>query len=96
MWNPSEIACARKRLSSAGMQSEDFSWLEAHGWSDTEIPPIASSSDALAYKRRETLLNDAIANLGVTERGESLEGRLAAAIGARQADWRERDDGGDF
>jgi hypothetical protein len=28
--------------------------------------------------------------LGISERGESLEGKLAAAIGARLADLRER------
>ena len=89
---PSETASARQRLSQAGMRDEDLAWLESHGWSDTAIPPITSPDDALAYKRRETLLNNAIANLGVTERGESLEGKLAATMGARQADWRERGD----
>jgi len=32
----------------------------------------------------------AIAGLGISERGESLEGRLAAALGARLADLRDR------
>lgn len=74
------------------MQDEDLAWLDAHGWSDAAILPVASLSDASACLRRENFLNNAIANLGVTERGESLEGRLAAAIGARQADWREQND----
>jgi hypothetical protein len=82
---------ARNRLTTAGFSAEDFTWFEQHGWNDADIPPPAPNEVA-AYERRETALNSAIAGLGITERGQSLEGRLAAAIGARLADLRDGDE----
>ena len=41
----------------------------------------------------ESALNATIAQLSYTERGASLEGRLAAAIGARCADAQDRASG---
>lgn len=82
---------ARARLAAAGMSGEDLAWLDKHGWSDADIPP-PSPGEIAAYERRESALNSAIAGMGFTERGDSLEGKLAAAIGARLADLRDRDE----
>jgi hypothetical protein len=82
---------ARARLAAAGMSGEDLAWLDRHGWNDADIPPPATD-EIEAYERREAMLNSAIAGFGVSERGESLEGKLAAAIGARLANLRERDE----
>jgi len=38
------------------------------------------------------MLNAAVAHLTFPERAESPEGRLAAALGARAADWTDRDE----
>jgi hypothetical protein len=82
---------ARARLAAAGMSGEDLAWLDRHGWNDADIPP-PSTDEIEAYERREAVLNSAIAGSGISERGESLEGKLAAAIGARLADLRDRDE----
>jgi hypothetical protein len=84
-----EIKAARSRLTAAGMSGEDLAWFDQHGWNDADIPP-PSADEIDAYERREATLNSAIAALGISERGGSLEGKLAAAIGARLADLRDR------
>jgi len=84
-----ETNAARIRLVAAGMSDEDLAWLDRHGWNDGDIPP-PTKDEIEAYQRREAKLNAAIAGLGVSERGDSLEGKLAAAIGARLADLRDR------
>jgi hypothetical protein len=89
-----ETTAARGRLAAAGLGPEDLAWFDQHGWNDADIPPPAPN-EVPAYQRREAGLNSAIAGLGITERGQSLEGRLAAAIGARLADLRDRDDDAD-
>ncbi len=86
-----EMNAARTRVSAAGMRGEDLAWLDRHGWNDADIPP-PSTDEIEAYERREATLNLAIAGLGISERGKSLEGKLAAAIGARLADLRDRDE----
>ncbi len=45
--------------------------------------------DTHVYRRRKALLHKAIEDLSVTERSASLEAKLAAAIGARLANWGE-------
>jgi hypothetical protein len=86
-----EVNAARARLAAVGMSGEDLAWLDRHGWNDADIPP-PSTNEIEAYERREATLNSAIAGLGIGERGESLEGKLAAAIRARLADLRDRDE----
>jgi len=75
----------------ADLTQADNDWFAAHHWDAAAIPP-ANADNAADYRRREAALNAAIAHLSVTERGESREGRLAAAIGARLADLRDPDD----
>lgn len=83
---------ARARLAAAGMGADDLRWLDSLGWSDAAVPPVKSEADAEAYRRREAKLNAAVASLTYAERGESVEGKLAAALGARLADWRDADE----
>ncbi|MBL8589031.1 MAG: hypothetical protein JNK46_10930 [Methylobacteriaceae bacterium] len=71
---------------------EDQRWFRAIGWDDARVAPIRSEAEAVAYARREAALNAAIAALTPPERGDSAEGRLAAALGAALANWRERDE----
>jgi hypothetical protein len=85
---------ARERLARAGLTAEDFAWFDSFGWSDARVP-APGPSDIAAYRRRESALNAVIAPLSYTERGESLEGRLAGAIGARCADAQDRASGDD-
>lgn len=89
-----ETTAVHDRLAAAGLGPEDLAWFDNHGWSDADIPP-PEPGEVPAYQRRETALNSAIAGLGITERGQSLEGGLAAAIGARLADLRDRDEDAD-
>ncbi len=91
MANSSDVAAARAKLAAAGMGKDDLDWLDSQGWNDAYIPAL-SPSEVDAYKRREAALNASIAELSVTERGASLQGRLAAAIGARLADLRDKDE----
>lgn len=76
----------------ARLSPADESWFASLGWRDDAVPPIAGEADYQAYARREAALKAATAHLGFSERGASREGRLAAAIGARMADWREREE----
>ncbi len=83
---------ARARLLAAGADQKDLDWFDTLGWNDAHTPPIASDADAAEFKRREEKLNAAVAHLSFPERAESPEGKLAAAIGARVADWSDRDE----
>jgi hypothetical protein len=89
MTRPSDISLTRVRLSKVGMGEEDVSWLEARRWNEAAIPPVMWPCDTHVYRRRKALLNKAIEDLSVTERSASLEAKLAAAIGARLANWGE-------
>lgn len=81
----------KERFRLAGLTSADLVWLESFGWDDAAVPqPRPDEIDN--YRRRETALNASIAALSFAERGESLQGRLAASIGARIADALDRED----
>jgi hypothetical protein len=82
------------RLILAGLNEGDIAWFDSFGCDDAEVP--APRADEIAsYRRRETALNSSIAALSYAERGDSREGRLAAAIGARIADAQDRAEGVD-
>ncbi|MCX7900047.1 MAG: hypothetical protein N2444_08205 [Methylocystis sp.] len=85
------VATARAKLAAAGMSGEDLAWFDTIGWNDAAIPP-PTPGEIGAYQRREVELNASIADLSITERGASLQGKLAAAIGARLADLRDWDE----
>lgn len=74
----------------ATLSVEDQRWFRAIGWDDAKVPAVRSEVEAADYARREAALNAAIDGLTFAERGDSAEGRLAAAIGAALANWRER------
>lgn len=86
-----DIERTQARLRSEGATAGDLAWLDGIGWDDAAVPP-ASAKVAEDYRRREAALNRAVAHLTFAERGESPEGRLAAAIGARLADLRDPED----
>jgi len=87
------IAEARARLLAAGAGRDDLDWLDQLGWSDANAPAVRTEADVSSLKRREALLNASVAHLSFAERAASPEGKLAAALGARIADWSDRDDG---
>lgn len=76
----------------AEISADDAAWLRKIGWNDAAVPPVAGADDAERYARLEKALNNALRGATFAERGESAEGRMAAAIGARLADWRDQDD----
>lgn len=76
----------------ASLPVEDQRWFRSIGWDDAQVPPVRSDVEAADYARREAALTGAIEGLTFAERGDSAEGRLAAAIGAALANWRERDE----
>lgn len=76
----------------AEISADDAAWLRKTGWSDAAVPAIANAADAERYARLEAALNNALKGSTFAERGESAEGRMAAAIGARLADWRDGDE----
>ena len=86
------LAEARARALAAGLGASDFAWVDGLGWADSAVPAIRSEAELAAYQRRETILGAAVAHLSFAERAQSPEGKLAAALGARIADWGERDD----
>lgn len=92
MLDPDEIAEIHARLSASGMASADLRWLESIGYDDASIPEVGSEEDAEAYRRREQHLNRAVADLLLPERVIRPESKIAAAIGARLADWADRDE----
>lgn len=79
----------------ADLSPADAAWLRAQGWNDADVPAIASASDAERYARIEAAIGKAMKGTSFAERGESAEGRMAAALGAHLANWRERDDPAD-
>ncbi len=85
----SEIQILKMRLLKLGLTEEDLSWFDRLEWSDANVP-APSPHEVDAYGRREAALNADIAKLGVLEKGETLQGRLAAAIGARLADLKDQ------
>lgn len=86
-------ASARERLRRAGLTPQDFDWFDGFGWDDARVP-APEPGEIAEFRRREAALN-AAAPVGFTEHGASLEGRLAAAIGARCADAQDRASGDD-
>jgi hypothetical protein len=78
-------AVMRERLGLAGLDEADMAWLDSFGCNDARVPKPRLDQIA-EYRRREAALNAAVAALSFAERGQSSEGRLAAAIGARIAD----------
>jgi hypothetical protein len=80
----------RGALARQGMSEQDLAWLDSIGWRDAAVPEIASEEEAAAYSRREAALNASIAALLPAERALRLESKLAAALGAALANWRER------
>ncbi|MDB5643063.1 MAG: hypothetical protein JWN07_2380 [Hyphomicrobiales bacterium] len=77
------------QLQLAGASPADIAWFASIGWSDANVPEI-EPADVADYERREAILNATLKAETFAERGESLAGRLAAAIGARLADLREK------
>ena len=75
----------RERLQRAGLTGADLAWINSFGGDDAAVPPPRPNEIA-DYRRREAALNASIAPLTFAERGESAEGKLAAAIGAKVAD----------
>jgi hypothetical protein len=78
-------AAMRERLIMAGLDAADIAWLDSFGCDDSRVPK-PRAGDIPLYRRREAGLNASVAALTFAERGQSREGRLAAAIGASVAD----------
>lgn len=95
MSDPNAIAEARARLLAAGADKNDIAWFEGLGWNDAQAPAVRNDADLADYRRREEKLNASVAHLSFAERAASPEGKLAAAIGARIADWSDRDESDD-
>jgi hypothetical protein len=87
-----DIASLKARLAKAGLTSADLAWFDSLEWRDANVPPPAPDQ-VESYKRCEAALNADIAHLGLLERSSTLQSKLAAAIGARLADLRDRADG---
>jgi hypothetical protein len=85
----SEVQTLKTRLAKLGLTEDDLSWFDRLEWSDANVPAPAPH-EVDAYGRREAALNADIAKLGVLEKGVTLQGRLAAAIGARLADLKDQ------
>jgi hypothetical protein len=81
----------RERLQLAGFSAGDIAWFDSFG-GDAARVPAPNAGDIADYRRREAALNAAIAPLSFAERGESPEGRLAAAIGAQVANAQDKDE----
>lgn len=84
----------KERLVQFGLSTGDIAWFDSFGCNDARVP-VPRADEIADFRRREAVLNAGIAGLSYSERGESREGRLAAAIGARVADVLERAEGGD-
>ena len=83
------------RLAAAGLDSADLRWLESIGFDDAAVPPVDSEAVLADYERRAHALTAKAAELSLWERESAAESRLAAAIGARMADWKDRAEGED-
>ena len=88
------LAESRVRARAAGLTAADIAWLDGIGWSDAAVPDPKGEAEIAEYRRREKALAAAVAHLSFAERAESPEGKLAAALGARIADWKDRDEDG--
>lgn len=77
-------AAMRERLIMAGLGAADVAWFDSFGCDDSRVPK-PRADEIPAYRRREAGLNASVAPLSFAERGQSREGRLAAAIGAAVA-----------
>ena len=84
------VSEAKARVAAAGASPADAAWFDGLGWRDAGVPAIANASDLADFQRREALLNRATAHLSFAERASAPDDRLAAALGARIADWRDR------
>ncbi len=85
----SEIQTLKTRLTKLGLTEDDLSWFDKLEWSDANVPAPAPH-EVDAYGRREAALNADVAKLGQLEKGATLQGRLAAAIGAQLADLKDQ------
>ncbi len=79
-------------LKLAGASPQDLAWFEGLAWDPARVPE-ATPDDLADYECREALLNSTLTAETFAERGESPAGRLAAAIGARIADLKDRLEG---
>lgn len=95
MSDPNAINEARARLLAAGAGEGDLAYFDSLGWDDSQTMPVKTEADAADLKRREEMLNAAVAHLSFAERAASPEGKLAAALGARIADWSEGEENDD-
>jgi hypothetical protein len=84
-------AYLKERLEMAGLSATDLAWFDSFDCDDARVP-APRPEEVADFSRREAALNAAIKALTFAERGESAEGRLAAAIGARIADARDADE----
>lgn len=82
----------RDHLKLVGAAQADIDWFERIGWDDARVPP-ATPENMADYERREALLNETLRAETFAERGASLAGRLAGALGARLADLRDEQEG---
>ena len=77
----------------ADLSAEDAAWLRKQGWNDAAVPAISSAADAERYARIEKAISKATQGASFAKRGESVEGRMAAALGAHLANWRDNASG---
>jgi hypothetical protein len=92
MPDPDALAESRARALAAGLGPQDLAWLDGLGWKDSAVPEIKGEAVLADYQRREKALASAVAHLTFAERADSPEGKLAAALGAKIADWADKDD----
>lgn len=84
----------RDLLQLAGASPADLAFFESIGWDPARIPPVEPGM-LEDYERREALLNSTLKGETFAERGDSPAGRMAAALGAQIADFRDRAEGED-
>ncbi|MDE2361531.1 MAG: hypothetical protein KGM42_02545 [Hyphomicrobiales bacterium] len=95
MTQSDDLAESRVRAAGAGLTPDDMTWLDGLNWRDAAVPAVTGAAQLADYQRRERALNAAVAHLSFAERAESPEGKLAAAIGAKVADWKDKASGED-
>ncbi|MGL4324420.1 MAG: hypothetical protein ACRCTD_10310 [Beijerinckiaceae bacterium] len=95
MTKPADVIALRMRLAAAGLPPADLRWLESIGFDDAAVPPVESEFVLADYERRAQALTAKAAELTLWERESAAESKLAAAIGARIADWKDRAEGED-
>jgi hypothetical protein len=87
-----DVLRMKARLSKAGMPSRDLSWLAGLDFKPAAIPAIASQAEYDAYARRNAALTAAMDHLTFAEKAAAPESMLAAVLGARMADFRDREE----